>query len=175
LAREKKENYNLMKSKMNEKPSEGRQRKQQMCKKCSNHDKTVAMKNHRNACPYKTCSCDRCENTVQRREAVRGEAKSNREKSRIKLEPEIVSSPMSKFHENNMMDISDSFEIADHGYISSNESCPIIHHSRSPSQESGYESPARFDIYECPIEFIDYDPQSKFEGILDANAEIFFY
>ncbi|KAG5673518.1 hypothetical protein PVAND_003560 [Polypedilum vanderplanki] len=63
-----------------------RTRAEQKCKKCLNHKLNITMKNHLKDCRYKNCKCERCQDTDERRKHVKDEAKTHREKMKIKYE-----------------------------------------------------------------------------------------
>ncbi|KAL7035847.1 hypothetical protein ACKWTF_008588 [Chironomus riparius] len=56
----------------------GRQRLQQLCRRCKIHRKEVPMNNHRRFCEFKLCNCVGCKNIENRCKEVNNEAKSKR-------------------------------------------------------------------------------------------------
>lgn len=56
----------------------GRQRLQQLCRRCKIHKKEIPMNNHRRFCEFKFCSCVGCRNIENRCKEVNNEAKSKR-------------------------------------------------------------------------------------------------
>lgn len=81
-AREKKKHYPTSKKIQNEKKVEGRQRKEQKCRKCLNHEIIVSMRDHKKNCPYRTCPCQDCESTLYRRKHVTNEARTKRQREK---------------------------------------------------------------------------------------------
>lgn len=59
----------------------GRQRLQQLCRRCKIHRKEIPMNNHRRFCEFKLCSCNGCKNIENRCKEVNNEAKSKRKNS----------------------------------------------------------------------------------------------
>ena len=57
----------------------GRQRLQQLCRRCKIHRKEIPMNNHRRFCEFKLCNCHGCKNIENRCKEVNNEAKSKRE------------------------------------------------------------------------------------------------
>lgn len=124
-AREKRKNYPQSKINQNTQKGEGRQRKEQQCRKCLNHEKFKPMKDHKKVCPFRNCNCEACDSTIRRRKHVTIEAKTKRQRdknyqSEIKaedVEMEVFSPSSTIFTESDVSKLSPCSN--DFGYESS--------------------------------------------------------
>lgn len=91
-SKDKKNNYRMKKNLghiMNRETSIGKKRKDQMCRKCANHEIIESMKDHKNSCAFLHCQCFECLATEERRYTVKHEAKAKRQKNKNLIKQEM--------------------------------------------------------------------------------------
>lgn len=79
----------------------GEVRRDQMCSRCRNHGFNQLLRGHKNACPFASCICPKCEITKKRREIMAKQIKDyrNLKSSDCSISsPEIVKSPETIFY-----------------------------------------------------------------------------
>lgn len=160
----------------------GRQRKVQKCRKCMNHDKFDSiMRSHKKICPHNNCTCEKCKSTLDRRLSVRCEAKSKREKEKIKdqvqeplIKSEVIEMPMEiaeiQIEDVNMLLGSDIDYYATHYYYSSSsESYDSGVSSPTPSTSSDESEPCNNSIFNI---LTNLTQNIIFDDKLDHDMEV---
>ena len=153
-SKDKKNNYQKKKNFgqiLNVEPSFGKKRKDQMCRKCANHEIIKSMKDHKNSCPFLNCPCVDCFETEKRRHAVKHEAKAKRQKNKNQIKQEN-----DEFMSSNPSSPNDS------GYNSDLSNSSLINHSSKYSLPSVFEPIPFFDNtnFKCKYENTFLEPSS---------------
>jgi len=168
-SKDKKNNYRKKKNLgyiMNAEPSIGKKRKDQMCRKCANHEIIKSMKDHKNSCDYLNCRCLECIATEERRNTVKHEAKAKRQKNKNLIKQETDDSMSSYPSSPN-----DSGYMSD---LSTSSSLPSYTSKLSLSVDMGYfESYVSHSNFKCKEEnkFWESSQASTFPAIYDFKCK----